>query len=97
MKRTALTGLVVLVALALLPLALDDVFYQRVAALVLLGAISASAWNLIGGYAGQVSVGHAVFFGAGAYAALLVYASYGAGRRWPVHRSASRSAWCWPR
>src|SRR5215510_4693182 len=40
--------------------------YQRLGALVLLAAIGASAWNLIGGYAGQVSVGHAVFFGAGA-------------------------------
>ena len=44
--------------------------YQRLGALVLLAAIGASAWNVIGGYAGQVSVGHAVFFAAGAYAAL---------------------------
>jgi len=44
---------------------------------VLLAAIGASAWNLIGGYAGQVSVGHAVFFGAGAYAAVGVYVHYG--------------------
>ena len=48
--------------------------YQRLGALILLAAIGASAWNLIGGYAGQVSVGHAVFFGAGAYAATAVYA-----------------------
>jgi branched-chain amino acid transport system permease protein len=32
---------------------------------------------LIGGYAGQVSVGHAVFFGAGAYAALALYHHFG--------------------
>ena len=50
--------------------------YQRLGALVLLSAIGASAWNLIGGYAGQVSVGHAVFFGAGAYAALAGYAQF---------------------
>ena len=37
--------------------------YQRLGALVLLAAIGASAWNIIGGYAGQVSVGHVVFFG----------------------------------
>ena len=48
-------------------------------ALVLLAAISASAWNLIGGYAGQVSIGHAVYFGAGAYSALVVYTQFG----WP--------------
>jgi branched-chain amino acid transport system permease protein len=51
--------------------------YQRLGALVLLAAIGASAWNLIGGYAGQVSVGHAVFFGAGAYAAMAVYTHLG--------------------
>jgi len=61
------------------PLLVQDVFYQRVGALVLLAAISASAWNLLGGYAGQVSVGHAVYFGTGAYAALVVYTEWG----WP--------------
>lgn len=52
-------------------------FYQRVAALVALAAISASAWNVIGGYAGQVSFGHSVYFGVGAYAALLVFTKLG--------------------
>ena len=47
--------------------------YQRLGALVLLGAIGASAWNIVGGYAGQVSVGHAVFFGIGAYASVVSY------------------------
>src|SRR5580698_3743121 len=61
------------------PLMVQDVFLQRIGALVLLAAISASAWNLLGGYAGQVSVGHAVYFGAGAYASLVVYTQLG----WP--------------
>jgi branched-chain amino acid transport system permease protein len=47
--------------------------WQRLGALVLLGAISASAWNTVGGYAGQVSVGHAVFFGIGAYASVVAF------------------------
>jgi branched-chain amino acid transport system permease protein len=47
--------------------------YQRLGALVLLYAIGASAWNIVGGYAGQVSIGHAVFFGVGAYSAVLAY------------------------
>jgi branched-chain amino acid transport system permease protein len=67
------------VVIAAWPLLVQDVFYQRVGALVLLAAISASAWNLLGGYAGQVSVGHAVYFGAGAYASLVVYTVFG----WP--------------
>lgn len=67
------------VFIAAWPLVVQDVFLQRIGALVLLAAISASAWNLLGGYAGQVSVGHAVYFGAGAYASLAVYTELG----WP--------------
>jgi branched-chain amino acid transport system permease protein len=48
-------------------------FLQDMGALVLLAAIGAAAWNIVGGYAGQISVGHAMFFGAGAYLPLLVY------------------------
>jgi branched-chain amino acid transport system permease protein len=66
-------------AIAAWPLLTQDVFLQRIGALVLLAAISASAWNLLGGYAGQVSVGHAVYFGAGAYSSLVVYTELG----WP--------------
>src|SRR3954471_6777003 len=61
------------------PLMVQDVFLQRIGALVLLAAISASAWNLLGGHAGQVSVGHAVYFGAGAYSSLVVFNQWG----WP--------------
>lgn len=51
--------------------------YQRLGALVLLAAIGASAWNIVGGYAGQVSIGHAVFFGVGAYSAVVAYHHFG--------------------
>jgi branched-chain amino acid transport system permease protein len=72
-------ALVGFVCIAAWPLLVQDVFLQRVGALVLLAAISASAWNLLGGYAGQVSVGHAVYFGTGAYASLVTYTELG----WP--------------
>jgi branched-chain amino acid transport system permease protein len=55
------------------PFVITNAYYARVGGLVLLAAISASAWNLIGGYAGQVSVGHGMFFGAGAYLPLVLY------------------------
>jgi branched-chain amino acid transport system permease protein len=48
-------------------------FLQDMGVLVLLAAIGATGWNIVGGYAGQVSVGHALFFGAGAYLPLLLY------------------------
>jgi branched-chain amino acid transport system permease protein len=47
-------ALIAFVFIAAWPLVVQDVFLQRVGALVLLAAISASAWNLLGGYAGQV-------------------------------------------
>jgi branched-chain amino acid transport system permease protein len=67
------------VALALViiyPLVFATPFQQRLGALILLYAIAASAWNVIGGYAGQVSVGHVVFFGCGAYAAMGAYSHF---------------------
>jgi branched-chain amino acid transport system permease protein len=66
-------GLALLIAWPLLA----TPFVQRLGALVLLYAIAASAWNIVGGYAGQVSVGHVVFFGCGAYAAMGAYSHFG--------------------
>jgi branched-chain amino acid transport system permease protein len=65
--------------LLLFPLVFSDAFYRDVGVTFLLAAISASAWNIVGGYAGQVSVGHSMFFGIGAYTPLLFYTLWG----WP--------------
>ncbi|HMF23547.1 MAG TPA: branched-chain amino acid ABC transporter permease [Pseudolabrys sp.] len=59
------------------PLVFSGPFYLDIGVTFLLAAISASAWNIVGGYAGQVSVGHAMFFGLGAYAPLLCYTLFG--------------------
>jgi branched-chain amino acid transport system permease protein len=57
---------------ALTPLVIHDAFFLDALVLILLwGAISA-AWNVAGGYAGQVSLGHSSFFGIGAYSAALL-------------------------
>ena len=53
--------------IALLPLAFPSAFYFRVAALVLILSLAALGLNLLMGYAGQVSLGHAGFMGIGAY------------------------------
>jgi branched-chain amino acid transport system permease protein len=65
--------------LLIYPLVLSGPFYRDIGVTFLLAAISASAWNIVGGYAGQVSVGHSMFFGLGAYAPLLFYSLWG----WP--------------
>lgn len=61
---------VVVIALivALLPLVLPSSFYFRIAALVFINALAVVGLNLLMGFAGQVSLGHAGFFGIGAYA-----------------------------
>ena len=70
---------IILLAAALLayPLVFSGAFYRDIGVTFLLAAISASAWNIVGGYAGQVSVGHSMFFGLGAYTPLLFYTLFG--------------------
>ena len=74
--RRFLWPTVALALIILYPLVFTTPFQQRLGALVLLYAIAASAWNIIGGYAGQVSVGHVVFFGCGAYASMAAYSHF---------------------
>ena len=75
--RRFIWPLIALALIILYPLVFTTPFQQRLGALVLLYAIAASAWNIIGGYAGQVSVGHVVFFGCGAYASMAAYTHFG--------------------
>jgi branched-chain amino acid transport system permease protein len=44
-----------------------NAYLLNVATLILIFAVAGSSWNLLGGYAGQPSFGHAAFFGVGAY------------------------------
>src|SRR5438128_6404675 len=52
----------------LMPLVFPSAYYYRVAALVFIFALAALGLNLLMGFAGQVSLGHAGFMGIGAYA-----------------------------
>jgi len=68
MKRSqlifALAGLGVSL---LLPLVVRGDYHLQVLFRIYLFAALGLAWNLVGGYTGQLSLGHAAFFGAGAY------------------------------
>jgi ABC-type branched-subunit amino acid transport system ATPase component/ABC-type branched-subunit amino acid transport system permease subunit len=55
---------------------LDDFYLSRLAALVAFWAGIGMSWNLIGGYAGQLSLGHAAFVGLGGYVALALQQSF---------------------
>ena len=55
-------------AIALLPVFFPSAYYYRIGALVFIFALAVLGLNLLMGYAGQVSLGHAGFFGIGGYA-----------------------------
>ena len=59
------------------PFVFPSVFAQHVMILVLLYALMAQSWNVVAGLSGQISLGHAVFFGLGAYTSALLYVKLG--------------------
>lgn len=64
-RPAAFGGLGLLLAAAALPFLTDDTQVLTIAILMFATAALASSWNIIGGVAGQVSLGHAGFFGMG--------------------------------
>jgi len=66
----------VLVALA--PLVVRDAYLLDGLILILLWGSAGAAWNIAGGYAGQISLGHSAFFGLGAYAVGVLATRWGA-------------------
>ena len=70
MRRTG--GIAVLVALAAVPLWLTNPYHLHVAIMAGIFSVLALSLNLLLGYAGQLSLGHAAFFGLGAYATALL-------------------------
>src|SRR3974377_802841 len=63
-----LPALAVAAIVVVLPLLFPSMYYYRVAALVFIFALAVVGLNLLMGFAGQVSLGHAGFLGIGAYA-----------------------------
>ncbi|MEW6186558.1 MAG: branched-chain amino acid ABC transporter permease [Thermodesulfobacteriota bacterium] len=71
-----LLGLFVVALLCWLPFLLGD-YYLYLLVLTCLNAYLASSWNLIGGMGGQLSLGHAAFFGLSAYASTFLFQKFG--------------------
>lgn len=63
--------------LVVLPHLLPNPFYVHIAVMMAIFAVLGGAWNIIGGYGGQLSLGHAAFFGTGAYVSTLLVNAYG--------------------
>jgi ABC-type branched-subunit amino acid transport system permease subunit len=95
-------------AYALATMLVENAYYQLIMTVVPVWAVMGLSWNLLSGYSGFVSFGHAAFFGLGAYFVALAQIDWGL-TPWlgipPACWSASRlsacaaitSRWrCWP-
>ena len=80
MKKSLL--LIILVLLAALPFTGLSSYSMHILVLVIMWSVIGMGWNLLGGYCGQVSFGHAAFFGMGAYSAGLLYYHLGISAWW---------------
>ena len=73
-----LTGIVMFaLAVIALTLWLSSGVWLNALMMTLYAALLALAWNLLGGYGGQFSFGHALFFGVGAYASVVLQVTHG--------------------
>lgn len=78
MKRSLLIiALVAIVCLALGFLLDSSSYTIRVICLILLAASLGQCWNIVGGLANQISLGHAAFFGIGAYTTTILQIRFG--------------------
>ena len=69
MTRKRMTIALVAVLFILFPLVVKSDYYQHLVILALMWVVIGGSWNLLAGYTGQISFGHAIFFGSGAYTA----------------------------
>jgi len=77
-RRAAVLLGVLAAALVALP-AVASSYVLSVATLILFFAYTGQAWNVMMGFAGQLSLGHALYVGVGAYAAAGIFFHYGIG------------------
>ncbi len=76
MDRSRIALLVLLAVLLVVPLALDR-YLLSVMILILYFAFVGQAWNIMMGFCGQLSLGHALYVGLGAYTAAALYQHFG--------------------
>ena len=74
--QTVLLGLAFL-ALVIYPWVLTNPFPRHLMIMLLLYAMMGLGWNILGGFAGQISVGHGIYFGLGAYTSTMLLMKLG--------------------
>lgn len=68
-----LVGAAVIALLVTLPFWVSKPYFLHMGVLLFLAVIQGQAWNILGGYAGQHSLGHAAYFGIGAYSTVMLF------------------------
>lgn len=84
MRRTGFLPIIAIVAaLACIPLITSSNVVLNFMVTTLLLTLAGQGWNVLGGYGGQYSFGHAAFFGTGAYVTAILQMRYGL-NAWPA-------------
>jgi len=90
--RRALPWLGLGAAAVAVPLVVRNPFFLHLCILVAMWTLLGAAWNVLGGFAGQVSFGHASLFGIGAYVTIMLYLKAGIAPWWGIPVSGAAAA-----
>ncbi|MBN9001676.1 MAG: branched-chain amino acid ABC transporter permease, partial [Rhizobiales bacterium] len=75
-RRDLILAAVFVALAACVPLFVKDVYVQNIMVLTLMYAGLSQSWNILGGYCGQISLGHALYFGLGAYVTAILLTKF---------------------
>lgn len=70
--KAFIAPIAIAVALALVPLFVQNPYALHIFILLFIGVALGESWNVLGGFAGQYSVGHSAWYGLGAYGAFIL-------------------------
>ncbi len=82
MKKNHLFLIFLGILFLIFPLVIRSSYYQHLIIIIFMWVVIGSSWNLLAGYTGQVSFGHAIFFGVGAYTAGIFATKLGISAWW---------------
>jgi branched-chain amino acid transport system permease protein len=82
MKKKHIFLIILGILFLIFPLVIRSSYYQHLIIIIFMWVVIGSSWNLLAGYTGQVSFGHAIFFGVGAYTAGIFATKLGISAWW---------------
>lgn len=82
MRKRSIAFIILGIIFLLFPFVIHSGYYQHLVIIALIWVVIGSSWNLLAGYTGLVSFGHAIFFGTGAYTAGIFVTKLGISAWW---------------